>query len=53
MNDERKIEETEKAPTTTSPEGEEQRTDGANPEFMVTVRKLELPVRPRGVLADG
>ncbi len=22
-------------------------------EFKVTVRKLEMPVRPRGVLADG
>jgi hypothetical protein len=25
----------------------------AESEFKVTVRKLELPVRPRGVLADG
>jgi len=29
----------------------EESTDEA--EFKVTVRKLELPVQPRGVLADG
>ena len=27
-------------------------TDAANDEFKLTVRKLEMPVRPRGVLAE-
>ena len=37
----------------------QQKTDDARDEkaeegeFKVTVRKLEMPVRPRGVLADG
>jgi hypothetical protein len=52
MNEEQKIEETEKAPTNSS-ESEKQPSDDVDREFNVTVRKLELPVRPRGVLADG
>jgi len=28
-------------------------SSGDETEFKVTVRKLEVPVRPRGVLADG
>jgi len=35
-------EETDKAPETTTDDGE----------FKITVRKLEMPVRPRGVLAE-
>ncbi len=29
-----------------------QEEDGADGEFRIVVRKLELPVRPRGVLAE-
>jgi hypothetical protein len=49
MNNEKDIHDvdnTVKEPTDTS---NEESTDG---EFKVTVRKLELPVRPRGVLAE-
>jgi hypothetical protein len=42
-----------------SPEGEEREPDAApqsahaeDGEFQITIRKLELPVRPRGVLAE-
>jgi hypothetical protein len=30
----------------------EQEMPDAEPEFKLTVRKLEMPVRPRGVLAE-
>jgi hypothetical protein len=33
-------------------ETEHQESPAAEGEFKVTVRKLELPVRPRGVLAE-
>ena len=42
-NEEDSCEQTAEEPT------EESKDDG---EFKVTVRKLELPVRPRGVLAE-
>jgi len=32
--------------------GEQQESPAAEGEFKVTVRKLEMPVRPRGVLAE-
>jgi hypothetical protein len=35
--------------TAETPTGDESATDG---EFRLTVRKLQLPVRPRGVLAE-
>jgi hypothetical protein len=50
MNNEKDINDVEnlvKEPSDTS--NEEGSSDG---EFKVTVRKLELPVRPRGVLAE-
>jgi hypothetical protein len=34
-----------------SAQGEETGSDGEG-EFQVTIRKLEMPVRPRGVLAE-
>jgi len=51
MNEEEKLNKAEdeaqdQAEETKEPAGE----DG---EFKLTVRKLEMPVRPRGVLADG
>jgi hypothetical protein len=52
MNNERKNEETVNVPKDPT-EAVEQGSDGADREFKVTVRKVELPVRPRGVLADG
>jgi hypothetical protein len=51
MDAERKIEENENTPKD-STEDQDQRSDAADREFKVTVRKLELPVRPRGVLAE-
>jgi hypothetical protein len=37
-----------------APESVEQTDEGKDDgEFKLTVRKLEMPVRPRGVLADG
>lgn len=38
------------APESVEHTDESQADDG---EFKLTVRKLEMPVRPRGVLADG
>jgi len=35
------------------PATEPKKDSGDETEFKVTVRKLEVPVRPRGVLADG
>jgi hypothetical protein len=48
MNNEQKINETENAkePTETEENG------SSDNEFKLTVRKLEMPVRPRGVLAE-
>jgi len=51
MNEEEKLnkadDEVEEQPDETKDAADD---DG---EFKVTVRKLEMPVRPRGVLADG
>jgi hypothetical protein len=45
------------APGTENPSTENTEQTAEQPvddgEFKLTVRKLELPVRPRGVLADG
>jgi hypothetical protein len=50
VNTDQELKETEK----TQNESTEDRSDGGapEPEFKVTVRKLEMPVRPRGVLAE-
>jgi hypothetical protein len=48
MNDEH--EEATENPAKELTDNEGQETDGG--EFKITVRKLELPVRPRGVLAE-
>jgi hypothetical protein len=52
MNEEEKL---HKASEEAAKEQAEETKDAAadNGEFKVTVRKLEMPVRPRGVLADG
>jgi len=50
MNNEQKINETENAKEPTE-EHDESNGSGDN-EFKLTVRKLEMPVRPRGVLAE-
>jgi len=44
------LNETDKT-TQESTDGREE-SAAAEPEFKVTVRKLEMPVRPRGVLAE-
>jgi hypothetical protein len=49
MNNEQKINETENTKEQT--ENDEENGAGDN-EFKLTVRKLEMPVRPRGVLAE-
>ncbi|HUJ25975.1 MAG TPA: hypothetical protein VLW85_08160 [Myxococcales bacterium] len=51
MSDEQKVNEAEelKQQQTENPKNEKVEES----EFKVTVRKLEMPVRPRGVLADG
>ena len=41
----------EKPAPETAPESPETQADDG--EFKLTVKKLEMPVRPRGVLADG
>jgi hypothetical protein len=51
MNSDRKIEELDAALQQSS-ESEKNETDGADGEFKITVRKLEMPVQPRGVLAE-
>ncbi len=48
MNEEKDLNKVEKQGEQTENQADEQ-TDG---EFKVTVRKLEMPVRPRGVLAE-
>jgi hypothetical protein len=49
MNNEQKINETENAK---EPTEEHEENGSSDNEFKLTVRKLELPVRPRGVLAE-
>ena len=43
---------TKEAPVREKPTTEQKKDSGDETEFKVTVRKLEVPVRPRGVLAD-
>jgi len=50
MNNEQEINEVEKV-SKDSEEANAENTAGEG-EFKLTVRKLELPVRPRGVLAE-
>jgi hypothetical protein len=50
MNNDRKIEEIDTS--IESSEADKKDADGAETEFKVTVRKLEMPVQPRGVLAE-
>lgn len=47
----RPLPEDENVPLTTDTDTQPQK-DAGDGEFRLTVRKLELPVRPRGVLAD-
>jgi hypothetical protein len=51
LNNVRENEEVEKSP---EPHPEDAKQDSAQDEgeFKITVRKLEMPVRPRGVLAE-
>jgi hypothetical protein len=49
MTNEQKINETENAKEPVETNEEDSSGDG---EFKLTVRKLEMPVRPRGVLAE-
>ena len=50
MNNEHDTQETDK---TTNEQTEKAQENGSGDgEFKVTVRKLEMPVRPRGVLAE-
>jgi hypothetical protein len=48
MNNEQKINETENAKEPM----ENEESGSSDNEFKLTVRKLEMPVRPRGVLAE-
>ncbi len=50
MKNDTELNETDKTPHE-STDGREDAA-AAEPEFKVTVRKLEMPVRPRGVLAE-
>lgn len=50
MNNEQQKNESEVAQKEIGEETQENVGDG---EFKVVVRKLEMPVKPRGVLADG
>lgn len=51
MDNDKKIEELEKLER--HPEANDgEAGEGVNDEFKITVRKLELPVQPRGVLAE-
>ena len=53
MQNEQKIEEAVENPANETEKGEEGNAEGnGGGEFKLTVRKLELPVRPRGVLAE-
>jgi len=49
LNNDKEIKQVEK-PTDEVPDATE--TDAGEGEFKLTVRKLEMPVRPRGVLAE-
>jgi hypothetical protein len=49
MNNEHEKHESE---TPNEPATSQQETGATEGEFKVTVRKLEMPVRPRGVLAE-
>jgi hypothetical protein len=49
-NVEGKVQEPENKPVARV--GEDSKENGSDTEFKVTVRKLKVPVRPRGVLAD-
>jgi hypothetical protein len=49
MKNENEINEVEKV---TQPSDEATEGKGGEGEFKLTVRKLEMPVRPRGVLAE-
>jgi hypothetical protein len=51
MNEEEKLNKAEDEAQEQAEETKEPVADDS--EFKLTVRKLELPVRPRGVLADG
>ncbi len=51
MKEEQKHNEAEEAAKEQNEESKEAVADEG--EFKLTVRKLEMPVRPRGVLADG
>lgn len=50
MNNEHEKTETEVSQKEVTEDNQENVSDG---EFKVVVRKLEMPVKPRGVLADG
>jgi len=50
VNNDKKINELESVER--PPEGEIESGEAANDEFQITIRKLELPVQPRGVLAE-
>jgi hypothetical protein len=45
-------EENQKAETSSEPATSDQDEAAVDGEFKLTVRKLEMPVRPRGVLAE-
>ncbi len=49
MNEEKDLNQVDKTNEETENRAENQPVEG---EFKVTVRKLEMPVRPRGVLAE-
>lgn len=51
MSDEQKVDESAEVKQQQTEAPKDEKRD--EPEFKVTVRKLEMPVRPRGVLADG
>ena len=51
MINERKVEETDVSGEQPS-EVQKKELEGVDTEFKVTVRKLEMPVQPRGVLAE-
>lgn len=51
MNNEREVHEIENSDKATN-EKPEEGTSNEGGEFKLTVRKLEMPVRPRGVLAE-
>jgi hypothetical protein len=52
MTDQQQLPEDETQPTIGPHDDSRAGGDGADGEFRLTVRKLELPVRPRGVLAE-